>query len=417
MRLTANKGALLLASGAVSLAVLLHAPADAVTKERSSSKNTAPIDQKVGVKMNKAIELLNAEKYDAAREILEKIDRRRLSPYEIARIESLLAAIAQGQEKVPLAREHLKKALESGGLNDQENLSTTYQIAQLWFADEHWKEGAEAIKSWMALPGAKPTAQSYYLLGIAYYQLKAFDAALEPAQKAVDMSDKPQEGWLQLLLALYLEREQYAPAIPVLRRLLQAAPKKKSYWMQLSSVYSTQEKYDLALATMEVAYYGGLLTEASEYRRLADLAINQNLPYRAAQILSRAIADKKLESDAKDMEKLGNCWAASRHLDKAIPPLNQAASLSESGDLYLRVAEIHEEREEWQKAVDAVSHAVEKGKLKNAAEAEILMGVAFINQKKLKEARTRFQKAAQDERKRNEAQGWLRYIENVTHAQ
>ncbi len=424
-----TKGGMIFGIGAAAALALVvcAAPVDSRAAERAKSTKsgkaskgkgkadkaapTAPdIDQKTGAKLNKALELLTAEKYDQAREILEGLNRDRLSPYELARVESILAAIAQGQEKTALAREHLKKAIDSGGLNDQEVMSMRFQIAQLWLAEEKWKEGIEALKSWFA-SGATPNSNAYYLLAVAYYQQKDFKSALEPAQKAVDLAERPQEGWLQLLLALRLEREEYDPALPILKRLLSIAPAKKTYWMQLSNVYGMMEKYGEALVPMQMAYYAGFFSDAGEYRRLADLAINQNVPYRAAVVLTKAIDEKKIEPDVRDWEKLGNCWVAARHYDKAVAPLTRAATLAESGDIYLRIAEIHVQREEWQKAVDAVRRALDKGRLKNPTDAQMLMGVALVSQKKLKEARGYFQRAVEDSKAKGEAQGWLRFID------
>jgi tetratricopeptide (TPR) repeat protein len=377
---------------------------------KGAKKKTAPIDQKIGAKLNKAIELLNADKYEEAKAVLESINMARLSPYELARVESILAAIAQGQEHPSEARDHLLKAIESGGLNDQEVLSTRFQVAQLFLAEEKWKEGVAALKAWFA-SGATPNSNAYYLLAVAYYQMKEYALALEPAQKAIDLSDKPQEGWLQLLLALRLEREEYDLAVPILHKLLKASPGKKNYWLQLSNIYGMAEKYAEALVPMQMAYAAGLLTEASEYRRLADLALHQNIPYRAAVVLSKAIEDKKIPPEFKDWEKLGNCWIASRQYDKAIAPLTKAAALAENGDSYVRLAEIEVQLEDWQKAVDALVHALDKGNLKSESEAHILMGVVLLNQKKLKEARARFQRAIEDPKKRAEAEGWIRYID------
>jgi len=380
-------------------------------KAGDKEENAAPVmDMKVGIKLNKAVELLNADKYEEARELLLGLNRDRLSPYELARVESVLAAIAQGQDKMGEAREHLQKAIDSGGLNDQEISSTRFQLAQLFLAEEKWKEGIAALKAWFA-SGVTPNANAYYLLAVAYYQLKDWKSALEPAQKAVDLNDRPQEGWLQLLLALRLEREEYEPAVPLLRRLIGLAPTKKTYWMQLSNVYGMMEKYGDAIVPMEIAYAAGYFTEPGEYRRLADLAINQNIPYRAATLLTRAIDEKKLEPDQKDWEKLGNCLVAARHFNRAIAPLTRAATMADSGDVYLRIAEIHVQHEEWPKAVEAVTHALDKGKLKNPADAQMLMGVALVSQKKHKEARAYFLRASEDPKAKAEAQGWLRFID------
>ena len=66
----------------------------------------------------------------------------------------------------------------------------------------------------MVRDGAQPNSTAYYLLAVAYYQQGDKRRALAPAEKAVELSEKPQESWLQLLLALRLQNEQYAEAVP-----------------------------------------------------------------------------------------------------------------------------------------------------------------------------------------------------------
>ncbi len=104
--------------------------------------------------------------------------------------------------------------------------------------------------------------------------------------------DKPQEGWLGMLSALYLQRDEFKEAVPVLQQLISVAPEKKTYWMQLSSIYGQMEDYPNALAIMQLAYSAGLVTEDSEIRRLADLLLFNDVPYRGAQVLEAAIEKK-----------------------------------------------------------------------------------------------------------------------------
>ncbi len=86
----------------------------------------------------------------------------------------------------------------------------------------------------------KPNSSAYYLLAVAYYQQELY-SRLAPAQKAVELAEKPQESWIQLVLALHLQEENWAEAVPLLVRLINLYPEKKTYWVQLSSVYGQKE--------------------------------------------------------------------------------------------------------------------------------------------------------------------------------
>jgi tetratricopeptide (TPR) repeat protein len=298
-------------------------------------------------------------------------------------------------------------------LNEQEVSQARYQAAQLYMTEEKWKEGAAALEEWFKT-AQNPNSAAYYLLAVAYYQQENYNKALPPAQKAVELMDKPQEGWIGMLLALYLQKDQYKDAIPLLQRLIALVPDKKTYWMQLSAVYGQLEDYPNALAIMQLAYGSNLVTDDGEVRRLADLLLFNEVPYRGAQVLETGIEKKVVKVDDKLYEKLANCWIAAGELDKAISPLQKGAELSPTGEMYLRLGEVDIQREDWAGATAALERGLNKGQLKDAANAQMLMGIALFNQKKLGEAKTWFQRSAQSEKHRQMSRGYLQLIESQT---
>ena len=261
-----------------------------------------------------------------------------------------------------------------------------------------------------------PNSAAYYLLAVAYYQMEDFARALPPAQKAIELAEMPQESWLQLLLALYIQKEQFNDAIPLLVRLVETAPDKKTYWMQLSSIYGQVEDYPNALAVMQLAYDAGLVTEDAEIRRLADLLLFNDVPYRGGQVLEDAIQKGAVTLDDKVYEKLANCWVAAGELDKAIEPLTRGGELASSGEMFVRLGQVHLEREDWEAAKAALERGISKGELKDTGAAQLLMGIAFFNEKKLADARTWFERAAKVEKHRSIAETYLQIIDAQTES-
>jgi tetratricopeptide (TPR) repeat protein len=396
----------LLLAGLVAFAAL---PAPA---QEDGGKNRQPtIDERTGKILNEAIEAMNAEKYNEARQALAKLNMSRLSPYELSRTEQILAFLDYSQEKYATAREHYQKAIAAGGLSEVELDQVRYTIAQLYMVEEKWKEGAAALEEWFRTT-PKPNAAAYYLLAAAYYQLGDHRKALEPAKKAVEMSENPQETWLQLVLALYLQDDKFKEAIPYLNRLINMFPEKKTYWVQLSSIYGQLENYEKSLALMQAAYNAGMLTEASEYTRLADLLVFLEVPYRGAQVLSEAMEKKIVPTDGKTLEKLSQAWIAAREYDKAVEPLRRAAEMAPNGDLYVRLGEVHIQREDWAAAREALERALQKGQLKDTANAHLMLGIVLFSDKKPREARQWFERAAQSSKHGKTAKGYIQLIDS-----
>ena len=373
---------------------------------------SSSIDAQTGKILNEAIELLNMEKYAEAGQRIGTLTLEKLSPYERGKVEQILFNIAYSQEQYEKARGHLKSAIDSGGLNAVEIDSARYQSAQLFMQEEKWREGAAALEEWFQTTVTMPNSAAYYLLAVAYYQQEDFNRALAPAQKAVEMMDKakPNESWLSMLSALYLQREQYKEAVPVLQQLVTAAPEKKTYWMQLSSVYGQMEDYANALAIMQIANNVGLVTEDSEVRRLADLLLFNDVPYRGAQVLESAIEKKIVNLDDKLYEKLANCWIAAHEYDKSIAPLQRAAELASSGDTFVRLGEVQVQREDWPAAIAAIQRGVDKGQLKDPGSAQLMLGIAHYSQKNYEDAVPFFQRARQSDKHRQIADSYLQAI-------
>jgi tetratricopeptide (TPR) repeat protein len=396
---------------AVGLVVGATAVAQRAGEEEQPAASQASIDAQTGKILNEAIELLNMEKFAEAGAKIGTLNLERLSPYERGRTEQILFNIAYSQEKFQEARDHLKKAIDSGGLNAQEIDAARYQSAQLFLQEEKWREGAAALEEWFKT-AANPNSAAYYLLAVAYYQQDDFNRALAPAKKAVELMDqtKPNESWLGMLSALYLQREEFREAIPVLERLVSVAPDKKSYWMQLSSVYGQIEDYAKALGVMQLAYSAGLVTDDSELRRLADLLMFNDVPYRGAQVLEAAIEQKTVNVDEKLYEKLANCWIQAGEFEKSLPPLQRAAELAPTGDLWVRVGEVHVQRDDWTGVISAVGRGVAKGQLKDPGNAQLMLGIAHYNKKEYSAARPFFERARQSERHRQLADSYLQAI-------
>jgi tetratricopeptide (TPR) repeat protein len=361
------------------------------------------ISTSTGKILNEAIELMNMENYAGASQKLGTLKLENLSPYERGKVEQIMFNIAYSQDRYEEARGHLQKAIDSGGLNAVEIDSARYQSAQLFMQEEKWKEGAAALEDWFKT-ATNPNSAAYYLLAVAYSagRLRGL-----PRRKLSSHGEAERE--LCMVSALHLQAKS-SKAIPVLQQLVSVAPSKKTYWMQLSSIYGQQEDYANALAIMQLAHNAGLVTEDSEVRRLADLLMFNDVPYRGAQIIEAAMEKKLVNLDDKLYEKLANCWIAAGEFDKSIPPLQRAGELSATGDIFVRLGEVHVQREDWPAAIAAIQRGVDKGQLKDAGNAQLMLGIAHYSQKDFAAARPFFERARQSEKHRQIADSYLQAI-------
>jgi tetratricopeptide (TPR) repeat protein len=373
------------------------------------------IDAQTSKILSEAIELMNAGNNAGAEQKIGTLNLARLSPYERGTVERILFNLAYEEERYDEARGHLQKAVESGGLNAQQIDEARFQSAQLYIQEEKWREGAATLEEWFKT-AANPNSAAYYLLTIAYYQLEDLDRALAAAKKTVELMDpaKPNESWLNMLSVLYLQRDEYRESIPVLEQLIEVAPAKKIYWLQLSQVYGQLEDYPNALAIMQLAHHLGLVTEDADVRRLADLLVYNGIPYRGATLLEDAIEHQRVKLDDKLYEKLANCWIAAGELDKSLAPLQRAAELAPNGEMFVRLGEVQAQREDWPATIAAIQRGIDKGQLKDPGNADLWLGIAHYSQKSFEAAVPFFERARRSDRHRQVAESYLQAIKALT---
>ncbi len=358
--------------------------------------------------LGECLEYYQNQQFEKARESLSRLRMRSLNPIERAKTYRMYAYLDYSQGRLDAARSNLRKAMAENALSRAENAEMLFQIAQLYVSEERWEDVIGTLGEWFAQE-PDPNSASYFLLALAHFQNGDRESALKPARQAVRTSRAPKEGWLRLLLALEITNKNYDLSIPLLEDLVRRYPK-KLYWVQLSTLQGAMGNYEEALIPLQLAYTQDLLDKDSEYRRLAQLLLYLDLPYRAAEVLRSGIENEIIEPNSKAFELLGNSLIESKDFDKAVGPIEKAAELSETGALYLRLAQVHAQRENWTETTRALKQALTKGDLDDIGEAHFLMGVAHYNQKNPELAIRSFTRARGHKSTRDDAANWLKYI-------
>jgi tetratricopeptide (TPR) repeat protein len=385
------------------------AAVDAEHKVRRSLQENR-VRERIGRYLQAASKAIDEDGAEAAGELLDRLNVDRMNDHEKARVFIFRGFVAYQEGDTQKAIEFFRKALAQEILPVKDETRLRFNIAQLYAGEQDWEKTIAAIDAWM--PWAQePDPLAYYLKAIAYFQMDKFDEAIENAEAAVDLSEEPKEGWLQLLAALYIQKEDYQNAAPVLEELVLLYPK-KVYWVQLSLIYGALDRYPRSLAVQQVAYAQGLLNEDKELRRLARSYLFANMPYQGAKVLEKGLADGVIEADAEAYEMLANSWIAAREYEKSLPPLERAAELSEDGNLYVRLGQVFLQAEDWESAIDALQKAVDKGSLRNPGTALLLLGISSYNIGEKGAARRYFVQARGHEKSKASAQGWLTYLDN-----
>ncbi|MEM7411830.1 MAG: tetratricopeptide repeat protein [Myxococcota bacterium] len=359
-------------------------------------------------------EELEAEDGEAALAHLAKLNPKRLNPFERARVYLMRGYASYAAGSPAGAVENFRLAVQQEILQSKEEAGLRFNTAQLLAGQQKWPEVTEAIIEWFDYT-LEPTPIAYYLLAVSYYQQEKPKDALAAAETAVDMSDEPKEGWLTLLAALYIQNEDYGSAIPVFEELVLRYPKKQ-YWVQLSLLWGARDNYRHALAVQQLAYKQGFLDDDKELVRLARSYLFHELPYPAAKVLQQGLEEGRVDENVDNLELLSNSWIAAREYEKSLAPLAQAAEMAPDGNLYVRLGQVYMQRENWGQAAKLLKKAISRGGLDNVGNAQLLLGIAYYNDKKVSQAVASFGRASRYEKSKRAAEGWITHIEREAAA-
>ncbi|MDP6979947.1 MAG: tetratricopeptide repeat protein [Myxococcota bacterium] len=389
--------------------------AESSKKKKKSKRKSFVLSPVVFKKMNTIHKLLQEDEYAETVPLLQKLaGRSKLTDFEKGSIYETLGFAYSSLADYPKAAASFEKSLATDALPDLTLLNMRFNLAQLYLALEDFPKAIAHLEAWMA-EVETPSPEGHYYLGAAHAQLGEAKKALPYIAEAVARSTKFNETWNQLLLALYFELKQYDEAVGVLAALINHSPR-KSYLQQLQGVYGELGQEKKALAVMELSYRQGYLENSSELRNLAHLYLYHEVPSLAAEVLSKGLEDGTIDGDRESWELLGDAYIHAREYKKAVAPLRKAAELAEDGEVYLKLARIQLEYQDWEESLGYLERAIEKGQLDNPGDAQLMLGISSAKSGRFGSARRAFEQAAKNEDSKKSAINWLRHLEELEAA-
>ncbi|MAT92592.1 MAG: hypothetical protein CME59_08320 [Halioglobus sp.] len=393
-------------------------------KDTRETRRTPALRNKVYEKLAEAQAAAEAKDLNTAEQILDEMiaasrESTKLNSYELANVWNLKAFIAYSREDYAGALRAYETVVSQPDIPLAMEINTRYTIAQLYFVQEQWQRGIDALLEWFGMTES-PNANAYVLLAQGYYQTKDYDKALANVEKAINIykekGNVPKEQWYNLARFLYFEKNDTDKTVATLEELLKYYPK-KAYWVQISHMYGEQKREKDQLAAMETAYVQDMLDKGTELTTMAYLYLNADVPYKAAKVMDKGLKSEAIEGKSKDWELTGNAWRQAQEIDRAIPAMEKAASKSDKGELYARLGNIYLDNDQFKKAVTALNKGLQRGGIKRPDTARLVLGMAYFNLKQYDNARKAFKAAGRDERSAKYANQWIKYMDSELERQ
>ncbi|MDG2244573.1 MAG: tetratricopeptide repeat protein [Rhodospirillaceae bacterium] len=306
----------------------------------------------------------------------------------------------------------LSNPLEGIGLPPGQVLSTKYNLGQLYMVVERYQDAIRVFEEWRR-EVETVNAGALILLANAYFQIEQYNSTIPLVVEAIDMEPEPREQWYQLLLAAYLELEDYVRGADLLEIMVDYFPTKKTYFLQLAALYGELGKDVESFQVLVMADKQGFLDKESELVRLARMYMFHETPIKAAEIMERGFKSETIKRKAENLEILANAYFNSREFDKAIPPLSDAANMSDKGKLSYRLGQAYLQDEQWAKAETALAKSLDKKGLSDNEKGTVwmLIGITQLERERFTAAKRSMTRSARFKNTKSDAGKWIRFLD------
>ena len=391
--------------------------------EQQKTTRVPALREKVYSQLARAQKLADDGDSKAGLAALDSIQARSssMNSYEIAMMHNFYGFIYYNENDLVKAIASFEKVIAEDGIPETLRLSTTFSLAQLAMANSDYEKVIAFLDKWDAI-NTKPKTDAYYLLRAqTYYQLKDYEQGLSYITQAINLSDSegkvPKENWLVLQRAMYYSLNQTDKVVSVLERMVKLY-NKPEYWVQLAGMYGETGQEKQQLSVLEAAYQQGFLTSKSDLRQLAQVYLYNQLAYKAANVMSKAIEQGIAEPTAKNYAFVAEAMVQAKEDAKSISYFTKAAERSEHGKYDQRLAEVYVNTEQYDEAADAARMALDKGGLDFESNAFVALGMAQYNLQNFDASILAFEQAEKHKKSQRLAQQWIKYVKREkVHAQ
>ncbi len=284
--------------------------------------------------------------------------------------------IQQGQYDKAIG--YYEEALRAEGLSNIADREILRELARVHLLKEDYGSAARVLEK-VLLYDLVQEKTDFLWLAQAWLKSGDYVATVETLDQLTAADIVLDEADLRQVLALYYQCGAYIQSATVLQELLVRAPENPEYWHQLATIYLLLNRRREALDHLSLAYEKRVLFREHNLLLLVDLFAFNNQPFVAARLLQAEIEQGRVTANGDHYRKLFELWLQAREKDQAITALTRAASLTGDTELYLHLAQLQSEKEDWQAMQAAVLEACSKElDDRYVSRANLLLGISQL---------------------------------------
>mgnify|MGYP001826648000 CR=1 FL=1 len=384
-------------------------------QDDQKTKQAQAVSKEFYDRISKAQEQIDADNPQEALQMLERLKSRKgNTEYEMQQVLNYLGFVYYNLERIDEAMAAYREMIAIPSIEPQIKKTTIYTMAQLSTMKEQYPQAISLLEEYFALE-TNPAPDNYILYAQNLYQESRYADMVKPIETAISEAERREtevkEDWYVLLNFAYFQQENYAKVRDIQKILLVKWPKKR-YWFSLAGAYTELGEDDNLMAAYDAAHTQGLLEKEAEFVTMAQLYMQHEVPYKAAVLMEREMEAGRVNKEAKNYRLLSQAWTLAAEDEKSIPALQEAARLSDDGELNLRLGNAHLNLGEYGECVAAIREGLRKGGIKSPDNAQISLGMCLYNQREYQDAITAFREAGKTQRSDRIARQWINVIES-----
>ncbi len=309
------------------------------------------------------------------------------------------------------AIEYYRTALSAEGLSGVANDVLLKELAGIYVLNKQYKEAIGSLDQLSSTPIKEQDTSIIILRAQAYYGLSDYLSVVETLDEIMPQGHTLSDLQLKQMLGLYYKSGSYVQSEKILQTLINRAPQIFSYWQQLTSIFLMQNKHKRALDQLSLARQKQLQFGTKDILLLADLYVANSAPEKGARLFQQAIAAGEIENNEKYNKRLFEYWLQARENEKATETLKRAIKHIKDFELFIRLAQLQMEQEDWQGMNSTMLFACQKTlDDKYVSRANLLLGVSQLKLGDKTNARASFINSTLISGAGDKARAWLKYM-------
>ena len=376
------------------------------------------LNEFVYYELTRADTKIEEKKFEDAEKIYKNLFKRgwRSRSYNKAVIARTYGFFLYQQERMPEALNKLQIAYDENALPLQESTTLVQVLAQLYSTQNQIDKAKilllDFIKKAEKTPKGVPgIANIYGLTALVYATEKDYETAYMYITKAINISGGFRDDWYQLKFAIEYQKKDYINAERSAKILLENKPSKKQYYVQMSAIYNINQKYDLALGTMEVSYMKGLLSKPEEFSNLASFYLYKQNPVSSAKVIEKALQNDLISLDKTFSKLLSDSWLFAKERQRSLDVVDEALKVNKEDEALInQYITIAFSAFQWKEVVKGISRAKSMN-INKDGKYDLMLGIAYFELDNNTAAEKAFNQARLSKKYKDQGAAWLEYLE------